>query len=266
MYEHYWKLREKPFRNTPDPRYLFFSRAHEEALTRMLYTIAENQGAMLFTGAVGAGKTLLSRVLVDQLDPNRFDMAYIDHPSLTDTEILEEILRQFGYEVEHCSKPKLLQLLRECLQNQRDHGRTTIVLVDEAQMIENEQTLEELRLLLNFQQTEDFGLTLILVGQPELRRIVEDIPQLYQRLSVRYHLDPLGKEEAHAYIRHRLTVAGGEEDVFTANAEKLIVQVAEGVPRRINSLADMALLVGFGMKAPVIDDAIIRQVASDMEL
>ncbi len=265
MYEQYWQLSDKPFRNTPDPHYLFFSRQHEEALTRLLYTITEGQGAMMLTGEYGCGKTLLCRCLLDELDPARWEAALVPYPNLGATELLREILRQFGYASGEMSKVELLQTLTECLLENHARGRNTLIVIDEAQLVLDRLTLEEIRLLLNFQQDRKFYLSLLLLGQPELREKVEEMPQLLQRLSVRYHLPPLGREDSRRYLAHRLAVAGGRHEIFTREAEELIITAAEGVPRRINNLSDLALLAGFGQRAPVVDDEIVRQVVADME-
>ena len=266
MYEAYWGLTEKPFRNTPDARFLFFTRQLEEALTRLLYTITEDKGAMVLTGECGCGKTFLSRILFEQLDPERYDIAMLPHPNLSPEELLREILHQFGYEAPGGSaKTELLHLLNDCLLANRARGRSTIVLVDEAQMIRDETTLEEIRLLLNFQQDRTFLLTLILMGQPEFGTVIDELPQLRQRLAVRFHLDRLKPDERRAYVRHRLRVAGATQEIFTSGAETLLVEASEGVPRRLNNLADMALMVGFGQKAPVVDEGILRHVAADID-
>lgn len=265
MYERYWQLEDKPFRNTPDPHYLFFSKRHEEALTRMLYCITEGQGAMMLTGEYGCGKTMLSRVLLDELDPERYEVAYIPYSSLTATEFLVEILRQFGCDVTGRSKVQLLHALSDCLRAFHAAGRHTIILVDEAHLILDTMTLEEIRLLLNFQQDRKFYLTMLLVGQPQLRDRVADMPQLLQRLHVQYHLRALEPEDALRYLRHRIAVAGGRSDIFTRDAERAILQEGGGIPRRINSIADMALLCGFGKKMPVVDEELIHAVARDLK-
>lgn len=266
MYEEYWGLNEKPFMNTPDSRFLYFSRQHEEALTRMLYSITEDKGAMLFTGEYGCGKTLMSRALIEQLDPDRYDIAILPHPNLQPMDLLHEILYQFGYEApKDCKKTDLLHLLNDCLLTNKAKGRSTIILVDEAQMVADPMTLEEIRLLLNFQQEKNFLLTLILIAQPEFRDILEELPQLSQRLAVKYHLKNMSGDECRNYIRHRLEVAGTRHEIFTSKAEDILIKASEGTPRKINNMADMSLMVGFGVKAPVIDDGIVKKVVADIE-
>lgn len=266
MYEEHWGLIDKPFRNTPDPHYLYFSRQHEEALTRMLYAITEGQGAMLLTGDYGCGKTMLSRALLDELDPTRFEVAAIPYPNLTAEDLLRQMLAQCGVETPtHLAKGALVERLAAFLERQGAENRQTVVLIDEAQMIADPMTLEEVRLLLNFQQNRRFCLTLLLLGQPEFRDRVRSIPQLLQRLTVRYHVGPLSADEGVRYLRHRLLIAGAEQEIFTREAERAVVAAGGGVPRRMNSIADLALLVGFGQRAPVVDEEIVRQVVADLD-
>jgi type II secretory pathway predicted ATPase ExeA len=263
MYEAYWDLHDKPFRNTPDPCYLFFSPRHEEALARMLYAISEGHGAMMLTGEVGCGKTLLSRVLLDELDPSRYEVALVTNACLSPEEFLREILRQFGVPVEGLDKAELLGTLAERATEARRHGFHTLVVVDEAQLVRDADTMEEIRLLLNIQQDRRSALTLLLLGQPELRERVESMPQLLQRIGVRYHIGHLEEEEARRYLAHRLEIAGGRQEIFTRDAERLIVRESGGIPRRINTLADTALLVGCGARAPVVDEHIVRKALAD---
>jgi general secretion pathway protein A len=264
LYEEYWRLRDKPFRNTPDPRYLHFSRQHEEALARALYVVAEGQGAMLLTGECGCGKTLVTRALVDELDPARFETALIPYPNLNPEELLREMLRQFGFEAEGWTKQRMLERLAGFIHHTKGRGASTLVIVDEGQLVEDDLTLEEIRLLLNFQQDRSFCLTLILVGQPELRERVERKPQLSQRLTIRHHLVPLAAGEARSYLAHRLAVAGGGADIFTGGAEEMLIAAAGGIPRKINLLADLALLAGFGKNLPLIDEELMREVVHDL--
>lgn len=265
MYEKYWSLADKPFRNTPDPHYFYFSRQHEEALTRALYVITEGQGAMMLTGDCGCGKTMVTRTLVDELDPDRFEVALLAYPNLSASGFLSELLRQFGYEPSGWEKAQMLKNLSDFLHATSERGASTLIIIDEAQMILDQNMLEEIRLLLNFQQDRKFFLTLVLTGQPELKNLVEDKPQLSQRLSVRYHIGAMSNEEALAYFSHRLKIAGGNRDIFTREAEEEIIRNSRGIPRRINHLADMALLIGFGKKQALIDRDIIVQILADLE-
>ena len=264
MYEEYWKLGDKPFRNTPDPHYFFFARQYEEALARALYVVTEGQGAMLLTGDCGCGKTMLTRILVDELDPERFEVALVSHPNLNPEELLAEILRQFGFEPAGWPKSQMLETLGAFLVHTRRRGASTLVIVDEGQAIENDATLEEIRLLLNFQQDRSFFLSLILAGQPELRDRVEVKPQLAQRLTVKYHITGLSPDESRRYLQHRLAIAGEKGEIFTSDAESAVVDSANGIPRRLNLIADLALLAGFGKNQPVVDEELVREVVNDM--
>ena len=264
MYEDYWSLADKPFRNTPDPHYFYFSRRHEEALTRALYALTEGQGAMMLTGECGCGKTLLTRAIVDELDPDRFEVALLPYPNLSPDEFLAEVLRQFGYDPAGWDKSTMLLALGRFLEATHRRGASTLVIVDEGQVIQDPLTLEEIRLLLNFQQDRKHFLTLLVAGQPELRERVEERPQLAQRLAVRYHVGAMDEDDAVAYLRHRLAVAGGASEIFTGGAERLIARASEGVPRRVNHLADTALLAAFGKREALVDEGLVRRIIDDM--
>lgn len=263
MYEQYWRLTDKPFRNTPDPRYFYLCRQYEEALARTLYVVAEGQGAMLLTGDCGCGKTLVTRTVVDELDPDRFEVALIPYPNLEPQELLGEILRQFGFDIAGLTKPEMIERMEAFLLATQKRGAATLVIVDEGQVVHNDETLEEIRLLLNFQQARSFFLSLILVGQSELRDRVDTLPQLSQRLTVKYHLAGLAPDDCRKYLHHRLEVAGGNGELFTGGAENLIIENAEGVPRKLNYLADLSLLAGFGKGSPLVDEEVVREVLID---
>lgn len=265
MYEQYWRLQEKPFENTPDPHFLYYSAQHEEAFSRMLYAIRERKGAAMLTGEYGSGKTILSRVLLKELSSEHYQTALIFNPRISSIEFLQEIVYQLGGNDASESKTKLLRTLNETLYNNRNENKSTIIVIDEAQAIESKDIFEELRLLLNFQLDDMFLLTLILLGQPELKEKVDMIPQLRQRLAARFHLIALNEWESREYIIHRLEVAGSSEDIFTEGTYELIYEVSEGIPRRINNICDMCLLAGYGVKIDKIDKAIVKDVISDLE-
>lgn len=265
MYEDYWKLKEKPFENTPDPHFLYYSSQHEEALSRMLYAIRERKGAAMLTGEYGCGKTILSRAFLEELTDERYQRVLIFNPRVPPVEFLQEIVYQLGGNDSPRSKTKLLRSLNEILYNNRDRNKRTIIVVDEAQTIGSEEIFEELRLLLNFQLDDIFLLTLLLLGQPELKERVDMIPQLRQRMSVRYHLVGLDKRETREYIIHRLKVAGSSEPIFTKETYEFIYEASGGIPRIINNVCDMCLLSGFGARANKIDKNIVKDVIGDLE-
>ncbi len=265
MYERYWQLTEKPFENTPDPRFLYYSAQHEEALVRLLYAVRERKGAAMLTGDYGCGKTVLSRALLAELESDRYRPAVITHPHLTPKEFIGEILFQLGKDVGRRNKIELIRMLNDELYDNMKKECDTIIIVDEAQMIGRSELFEELRLLLNFQLDDRFLLTLIFMGQPELREKIARIPQLKQRLGVRYHLGPLPEEETGEYVRHRLSVAGCKTELFEPEAVVVVHEYSGGTPREINNICDMAMLVGFGKRAGRIDAQIVTDIRKDLE-
>jgi type II secretory pathway predicted ATPase ExeA len=258
LYERYWNFKHKPFENTPDPKFLFFSSQHQEALFKLQYAVEEGKGAAVLTGEYGCGKTLLTRVLVKNLDESRYDIGLLTNPRWKAEELLKELLYQLGYEVDMADKSKLLHKLNdEVLFKNFQEGRSTVIIIDEAQMITDFETLEELRLLLNFQLDDKFLLTLILSGQPELNPIIDSIPQFEQRIAVRHHLTGFSLEETEEYVKYRLAVAGREDPTFTAEAVYRVFELTQGTPRKINNLCDICLLIGFTRKASLIDVGIV---------
>lgn len=266
MYLQYWGLSEIPFKNTPDPKFIFYSKEHEEALVRLLYVVTEGRGGLLLTGEYGCGKTLLSRVFLKELNESKFLVALITNPNLTDTDFLREVLYQLGVEVNTNVKVELLHLLDKVVLETHKSGRSIVIIVDEAQQVNNEDTFEEIRLLLNYQQYDEFMVSLVLMGQPELREKVAAIPQLKQRLGMRYHLEALNLEECHRYIDHRLDVAGQTRLIFQDEAKDAVFESSKGTPREINNICDMALLTGFGYNSASIDASLIQMVVEDMSL
>jgi general secretion pathway protein A len=218
-----------------------------------------NKGAALLTGEVGCGKTTLSRVLIKQLPEKSFDVALITNPSLDSIDFLKEVLHQFGINSDSHSKSDLITALNTTLMNNMKAEKQSVLIIDEAQLMKPE-TFEEVRLLLNFQLNDRFLMIFVLIGQPELKDIIREHKQLDQRIAIRYHLNPLSFEETVKYIAFRLDKAGQTVNIFNEQALKNIYQYSEGVPRKINNVCDIALLVGFSMKVKEIDADIIRKV------
>ncbi len=262
-YEEYWGLQAPPFENVPDPKYYFPSIKHEEALHRLLYGVEARKGAIMLTGEIGCGKTLLSRALILHLSRKKYDIALIADPSISVAELLKELLYQLGIEGSG-SKVDLLHRLNNRLLDNMKKGTDTLLIIDEAQAIRDDQIFEELRLLLNFQLNDRFLLTLVLMGQPELRERVLGIRQLSQRVAIRYHLAPFSSDETCQYILARLKRAGCTRDLFTKYAILRIFQQTEGIARNVNTLCDLCLLLGFMDKADKIDVAIVERAAQDL--
>lgn len=266
MYLEYWGLKEFPFENVPNPKYVYYSQEFREAMIRLLYAVERKKGATLLTGDVGCGKTTLSRVLVQRLSENNADINLIANPSLTPLDFLKEILYQLGIDPgPTASKADFLKVLNSRMLENMQEDKVTLLIIDEAQIITRE-TFEEIRLLLNFQLNDRSLLTLILMGQPELRDMIRDFRQLDQRIAIRYHLGPLSSDNTVEYISTRLKVAGAKQYMFTVEAIDEIFRQSLGIPRNINNLCDMSLMIGYLLKASVVDSEIVRKAIKDLSL
>jgi general secretion pathway protein A len=264
LYESYWGLTTAPFQNVPDPNFFFLSGQHREALARLLYTVKHNKGAALLVGEVGCGKTTLSRALILQLAEQKYDVGLVTNPSLPGNDFLEEIDLQLGITPQTGTKVALLRGLNDRLLSNAQEGKDTVLIVDEAHSIRDPGVFEELRMLLNFQMNERFLLTLILMGQPEIKEAISRIKQLEQRIAIRFHLKPLDEAETTQYVVYRLHKAGAGRPLFSQEALKLVWQHARGVPRTINTLCDLCLLEGYASHAQVVDVALVRRVATSL--
>jgi general secretion pathway protein A len=267
MYERFFGLTEKPFAITPDPRYLFLSERHAEALAHLAYGIQEAGGFVQLTGEVGTGKTMVVRSLLQQL-PANCDMALILNPRITPAEFLLAICDELHVSVPEklsSSVKGLVDLLTRFLLDAHSHGRRVVVMVDEAQNL-SPDVLEQVRLLTNLETATQKLLQIILVGQPELREVLgrSDLRQLAQRITGRYHLEALTRTESIAYVRHRLRVAGATTDVFTAGALREIHRLSGGIPRIINVVCDRSLLGAFTREEHRVNGELVRKAASEV--
>jgi len=269
MYQSFWGLKEKPFQNTPDPRFLYFSRRHEESLSRLLYTVQEGLDAAVLTGVFGTGKTVLAQAFFEKVGLDKHRIAFITNPQMDYVELLRSIVRHLDpgelptLRSEY-SPDYFLERLEKTLLNNIQDGKETIILIDEAHLIKEEAILEGLRLLLNFQQKDRFLLTLILLGQPELRPKILSIKQLDQRIAMKCHLEALTGEDTKAYIFHRLGVAGCKGNVFLEGAIRFIFDRSGGIPRRINQLCDLSLLSAFSLRKKEVDEEIVQEAVRDL--
>lgn len=265
MYEAYWGLNEPAFGLTPDPRFLFMSRAHEDALMMLHYAITRNKGAAMLSGGIGLGKTTISRKLIELLDPVQNRIVMIVNPILTPTQMLQEVLAQLDQPVSTRNRQALVQQLHQALIDMYDHGRRVVLMIDEAHLIRSAASLEELRLLLNCQMNDQFLMNLILFGQNELRAKIARVPALEQRLAVRHTLKPLDVQETGDMVLHRMRIAGftGERSPFTPDAVYQMHKFTDGVPRLVSQIADNALMLGFAKKAQLVDAFLMHDVVED---
>ncbi len=267
MYLSFFGLNEKPFSITPDPRYLFLSERHAEALAHLVYGIKEAGGFIQLTGEVGTGKTTIVRSLLAQA-PENAELALILNPRMTAPEFLLTLCEELGIGVPDPaagSLKDLVDILNTYLLRAHAAGRRVVLVVDEAQNLEPE-VLEQVRLLTNLETNTQKLLQIILIGQPELRELLErsELRQLAQRVTGRYHLDPLSAPETVAYVRHRLRVAGATTEMFSRGALRNIHRLSGGVPRVINILCDRALLGGYSLDRHHITPALVRQAATEV--
>jgi general secretion pathway protein A len=266
MYTSFFGLHEKPFSITPDPRYLFMSERHAEALAHLLYGVKEAGGFIQLTGEVGTGKTTLVRSLLQQL-PETADVALILNPQLSRVEFLCAICEELGVPLPEArgSIKALTDALNRFLLENHSRGRRTILIVDEAQNLRPD-VLEQVRLLTNLETTKQKLLQIILIGQPELRELLSrnDMRQLAQRITGRYHLEPLSRDEAEAYIDHRVKVAGGVGRIFADGSRREIYRLGGGIPRMINVIADRALLGAFTAESSQVTPDIVRRAAAEV--
>ncbi len=266
MYEEYWGLREKPFRKTPDPRYLFLNGTYEEALERLQYAVEEMELSLL-TGEVGSGKTLLTRALVDRVG-DRYEVGMILNPRLSPRQFLRTAASELGVKEPRFHSSDLLDQIHARLLELDEAGRAALLIVDEAHLIPGKPTFEEIRLLTNFQLDDRNLIAIVLVGQPELRERLRHraYRALTQRVGIAFDLVPLALSDAHGYFAHRLKVAGATRPLFTGEAIARLHEAAQGVPRVLNQLATDALLEGMARGASQVDEDIVAALAADRDL
>jgi general secretion pathway protein A len=267
MYTSFFGLIEKPFAITPDPRYLYLSERHAEALAHLLYGINEAGGFIQLTGEVGTGKTTIVRTLLSRV-PQHADVAVILNPRVTATEFLLTICEELGLgldEADRTSAKEMVDALNRRLLAAHSEGRRVIVIVDEAQNL-SADVLEQVRLLTNLETATQKLLQIILIGQPELRELLDrsELRQLAQRITGRYHLSPLSKQETQEYVRHRLRVAGAAGEIFTPAALSEVYRLSSGIPRVVNVCCDRALLGAYTLNRREVTPALARRAASEV--
>lgn len=268
MYNHYFQLKHAPFSIAPDPRYLFMSERHREALAHLLYGIGSGGGFVLLTGEIGAGKTTVCRCFIEQI-PENCRLAYIFNPRLTAEELLQTVCDELRIVLPPGQGAPgvkgYVDALNRYLLASHAGGLNNVLVIDEAQNLSSD-VLEQLRLLTNLETSERKLLQIILIGQPELRTMLArpELEQLAQRVIARYHLGPLSEAETGAYVAHRLAVAGATGMPFPASLTPLVHRLAHGVPRRINLLCDRALLGAYVENSPQVTRAILLRAAKEV--
>ena len=266
MYEQHFGLTERPFSIAPDPRFLYMSQQHREALAHLLYGVGEGGGFVQLTGEVGTGKTTICRCLLEQV-PDHVDVALILNPRVSAMELLASLCDELGIEYarDTTSIKLLTDVLNAHLLETHARGRRTVLIIDEAQNLDAD-ALEQVRLLTNLETTREKLLQIVLIGQPELRSLLarEELRQLSQRITARYHLEPIQRTETAAYIRHRLQVCGAGESVFNDTAIDLVQKLSGGVPRLINVMCDRAMLGAYVESKRKVDAAIVTRAAREV--
>jgi len=266
MYLEHWNLERTPFGNVPARSAFYRSPQHEEALRRLLYVIEQRKGVAMLTGEVGCGKTTVIRALTDFLQKDQYQFQTISNPALQPTDLIKAILLKLGGHADNGSKTDLLNQLHQHLYQNAENGIGTVLAIDEAHVIGNQATLDELRMLLNVQSDDEFLITLILLGQPPLLKKISELQPLKERISIKFNLDPLDIQNTLNYIVHRLKWAGATRGIFSREAIQALYEFAEGLPLRINNLCDRCLLLGLMRQARIIDSTIVHDAIEDMDL
>jgi general secretion pathway protein A len=268
LYKGFYKLKEDPFRLTPDPAFLYMTAQHREAFSGLVYSVCTRPGLTVLVGEAGTGKTTLLYTLAGLLEKRRFITALCTNPTLTREEFYDLLLIKFGVQCSSPLKSRQIVALQETLLRNRAEGRPSILIVDEAQRLSPE-ILEEIRLLLNIETAREKLLEIIVAGQPELTQIFRrpELRQLKQRVSCICKLEALNLADLREYMGFRLTRAGlDEQPLFPASTIEAVYEYTKGIPRLVNTLCDAALRIGFALQSPVITIAIVREAAKDLEL
>ena len=265
MIEAHWQLARRPFANTPDPEFIYRSPAFAEGFARLLYDATDLRGGLsLVTGEIGCGKTMLAHALAEKLAGTVSDVITLPYPKITPGQMLATLARGLEMDKPPRGKLPLIEAIGARLAELHRNGKRPVLVVDEAQLV-GSSLLEEIRLLSNYEDRQDKHLHVVLLGQPELRDRVRARPQIDQRVSLRFHVEPMEESDVRGYVEHRLKVAGAGGPVFAPDAFPVLAARSGGVPRRVNTLATQALFVGAMRKLRAIDAELVQDVADDQE-
>ena len=262
MYKNFFGIEVNPFSIAPDPRFLYLSDGHREALAHLRYGLGEGGGFVLLTGEIGTGKTTVCRCILEQISEDT-TVAFVLNPRLSALELLASICDELGIDYPVASGMKILiDRLNAYLLSAHAQGKRTVLIIDEAQNLSHE-VLEQIRLLTNLETNQQRLLQIILLGQPELQEMLAqpELRQLSQRIAARHHLGPLTQAETSTYIQHRLAVAGMEQSIFSAQALKEVFLLSSGTPRMINLICDRALLGAYGKGLRKVDRDLVQEAA-----
>lgn len=267
MYEQHWHLQTGPFQNDGDPRFFFRSETHEAALLKLRYLVENNKGAGMLVGGSGMGKTYLVNVLAAELPDKYTPLVHLVFPQMSAPELLAYLAVELGAaeeEVSDVGLDRIVRRIHRLLVEFHEHGRQPVIVIDEAHLIEDRQVFEAFRLLLNFQQQGDADFTMLFVGQPSLLNRIGRMGELDDRLTVNCLLQPLTYDETIGYIAHRLETAGATQPIFATDSLETLFEESGGVPRKLNRLSDLSLLVGYADDSQQISKPQTEAVAEEV--
>ncbi len=266
MYLEHWGLQKTPFGNVPSRDVFYRSPQHEEALRRLLYAVEHRKGVAMLTGEVGCGKTTVTKALNNHLSRDQFQFQILSNPALQPTDLIKAILLKLGdNNSDNGSKTILLDRLQKLLVQNGEQRICTVLAIDEAHVISNQATLDELRMLLNIQSDDEFLITLVLLGQPPLLKNISELQPLKERISIKFNLEPLDIENTLKYVVFRLKNAGASRGIFTREAIEALYEYSGGIPLRVNNVCDRCLLIGLMKKAKVVDSKVVEDAIHDLD-